>query len=37
MSYRNPPDDLVLQVSPAEVRRYAIAEGWWVDEPRRTG
>ena len=25
MSYRDLPEDLVLQVSPAEVRRYAIA------------
>ncbi len=28
MSYRNLPEDLVLQVRPLEVRRYAIAEGW---------
>jgi len=28
MSYRNLPEDSVLQVSPAEVRRYAITEGW---------
>ena len=28
MSYRDLPEDLVLQVSPAEVRRYAIAKGW---------
>ncbi len=28
MSYRDLPEDLVLQVSPAEVRRYAIAQGW---------
>ena len=28
MSYRDLPEDLVLQVSPSEVRRYAIAQGW---------
>ena len=28
MSYRDLPEDFVLQVSPAAVRRYAIAQGW---------
>jgi hypothetical protein len=28
MSYRDLPEDLILQVSPLEVRRYAIAGGW---------
>ena len=28
MSYRDLPEDLILQLSPLEVRRYAIAEGW---------
>jgi hypothetical protein len=28
MSYPDLPEDLILQVSPLEVRRYAISEGW---------
>jgi hypothetical protein len=28
MSYRDLPEDLLLQVRPFEVRRYAVAEGW---------
>ena len=28
MPYHDLPEDLILQVSPLEVRRYAIAEGW---------
>jgi hypothetical protein len=28
MSYGDLPEDLILEVSPLEVRRYAIAQGW---------
>src|ERR1035438_1570948 len=28
MSYRDLPEDLILQVNLSEVRRYAIAQGW---------
>jgi hypothetical protein len=27
-SYCDLPEDLILQLNPAEVRRYAIAQGW---------
>ncbi len=28
MSYRDLPEDLILEVNPSEVRRYAVAQGW---------
>ena len=28
MSHRDLPEDLILQVNPLEVRRYAVAQGW---------
>jgi hypothetical protein len=32
MSYPDLPEDLLLQVNPFEVRRYAVAEGWQRSE-----